>query len=54
MAQLQTLAPRLTPEEYLEGEENAEVRHEFVDGFVYAMSGTTEAHSPLPPLSGLR
>ena len=47
MAQLQTLAPRLTPEEYLEGEENAEVRHEFVDGFVYAMSGTTEAHSDI-------
>ena len=47
MAQLRTLPPRLTPEDYLEGEKIAEVRHEFVDGFVYAMSGTTEAHSDI-------
>ena len=47
MAQLRTLPPRLTPEEYLEGEKIAEVRHEFVDGFVYAMVGTTLRHSDI-------
>ena len=47
MAQLRTLPPRLTPEEYLEGEKIAEVRHEFVDGFVYAMVGTSLRHSDI-------
>ena len=47
MARVQTLPPRLSPEEYLEGERIAELRHEFVDGFVYAMSGTTEAHNDI-------
>ncbi len=44
MAQLQL---RLTPEQYLEGETVAEVRNEFVDGFVYEMAGTTEAHNDI-------
>ena len=47
MAQLQTLRPRLTPEEYLAGEKIAEVRHEFVDGFVFAMVGTSLRHSDI-------
>lgn len=47
MAQLRTLPPRLTPEEYLECEKIAEERHEYVDGFVYAMSETTEAHNDI-------
>ena len=47
MAQLRTLPPRLTPEEYLAGEKIADERHEYVDGIVYAMVGTTEAHNDI-------
>jgi len=32
-------------EEYLEGEERSEVRHEYIGGEVYAMSGGSEAHN---------
>lgn len=35
----------LTLEQYLELEERAEVRHEFVDGFIYATAGETERHN---------
>ena len=47
MAQAQKLPHRLSPEEYLEGEKSADERHEYVDGILYAMSGTTEAHSDI-------
>ncbi len=33
----------ITEQEYLEGEKIAEVRHEYVDGVVYAMAGTSRA-----------
>jgi Uma2 family endonuclease len=36
--------PRMTPEEYLKFEEKSEIRHEFVDGEVFAMTGTTKDH----------
>ena len=41
------LAPKhsVTPAEYLEGEKAARVRHEYVDGDVYAMAGGTKAHN---------
>ncbi|MBI2928871.1 MAG: Uma2 family endonuclease [Verrucomicrobia bacterium] len=35
----------ISPEEYLEGERFAEVRHEFVDGRVYAMAGASDDHN---------
>jgi Uma2 family endonuclease len=35
----------ISPEEYLEGETRSEIRHEYVDGEVYAMSGASEAHN---------
>ncbi|MEM6430280.1 MAG: Uma2 family endonuclease [Deinococcota bacterium] len=35
----------MTVEEYLEFENGAEFKHEFVDGFVFAMVGGTEAHN---------
>lgn len=38
---------RYTIEEYLNFEEKSEVRHEFYDGEVYAMAGTTTAHNRL-------
>ena len=34
----------ISPEEYLEGEPYAEVRHEYIDGEVYAMAGAGDAH----------
>jgi len=44
--------PRLTPqalsvEDYLAGEEAANERHEFIDGVVYAMVGSTLGHNRL-------
>jgi Uma2 family endonuclease len=35
----------MTADEYLRFEESSKSRHEFVDGYVFAMSGTTEAHN---------
>jgi Uma2 family endonuclease len=39
--------PRLTPEEYFEWEEQQQVRHEYIDGEVYAMTGGTLNHSEI-------
>lgn len=36
---------RMTEEAYLEAEEKATVRHEYVDGHVFAMTGATVAHN---------
>ncbi|MDN5869250.1 MAG: Uma2 family endonuclease [Nitrococcus sp.] len=36
---------RLSPQEYLDGELLAEVRHEYVDGQIYAMVGGSRAHN---------
>ena len=44
MTALAKSADWISPEEYLEGEKLAEVRHEYVDGQVYAMSGTSKNH----------
>lgn len=41
----QTQTRKLTVEEYLKLEEKSEVRHEFYNGEVYAMAGTTTAHN---------
>jgi Uma2 family endonuclease len=38
-------AKQMTFEEYLEFEQSSEVRHEFVDGFVFAMAGANNAHN---------
>lgn len=38
---------KLTVEEYLDLEEKSEVRHEFYNGEIYAMAGTTTAHNLL-------
>ncbi len=34
----------LSPEEYLEGEEISPIKHEYRQGYVYAMAGTKKAH----------
>ncbi len=38
---------RLTPEEYLALEAESSVKHEYIDGIAYAMSGTTDTHNIL-------
>jgi len=35
---------RLSEQEYLLGELSSEIRHEYVDGEVFAMAGAGEAH----------
>jgi Uma2 family endonuclease len=39
--------PRLTPEQYLAIEREADIRHEYFDGQMFAMSGGTYAHAAL-------
>lgn len=39
--------PFITAEEYLEGEKLAAVKHEYVDGQVYAMSGASDRHNQI-------
>lgn len=38
-------ALRISPEDYLEGEKLAAVKHEYVDGAVYAMAGASRRHN---------
>jgi len=44
MSALPEPVPRLTPQEYLEGERLAEFKREYLNGEVYAFAGTSEAH----------
>ncbi|MEH1894876.1 MAG: Uma2 family endonuclease [Nostoc sp.] len=37
----------LTPEAYLELEEKSNIKHEYIDGQVYAMAGTTDIHNTI-------
>jgi len=37
----------LTPEEYLELEAQSPVKHEYIDGEVFAMAGTTDTHNTI-------
>jgi Uma2 family endonuclease len=39
--------PRFTPEEYFQWEEGQQLRHEYINGEVYAMSGGTINHSKI-------
>lgn len=34
----------ISPKEYLEGEKVSEIKHEYIDGQVYAMAGASDAH----------
>ncbi|MGD1897451.1 MAG: Uma2 family endonuclease [Phormidesmis sp.] len=38
---------RMTPEEYLAFEQESDIKHEYVNGEVYAMSGTTDDHNTI-------
>ena len=39
--------PYLTPEAYLQLEEQSLIKHEYIDGQAYAMAGTTDTHNTL-------
>jgi Uma2 family endonuclease len=34
----------IAPDEYLEMEEQSEIKHEYIDGYVYAMAGANDSH----------
>ncbi|WP_414544308.1 Uma2 family endonuclease [Nostoc sp. CCY0012] len=34
----------ITPEEYLQMEEQSAIKHEYIDGYIYAMAGATDPH----------
>ncbi|MCK6578293.1 MAG: Uma2 family endonuclease [Anaerolineae bacterium] len=36
--------PKITPQEYLAFEREAEIKHEFLDGEIYAMTGASQTH----------
>ena len=38
---------RISPEEYLKGEQESDVRHEFANGYTYAMVGASRIHNRL-------
>ena len=40
-----TYQPRLSADVYLSGEIDSDIRHEYVDGEVYAMAGAPDAHN---------
>ena len=37
----------LTPEDYLKNEEKSLIKHEYINGEVYAMAGTTDSHNTI-------
>jgi len=39
--------PVFTPEEYLEFERESDVKHEYLDGLIYAMAGSSPQHSTI-------
>ncbi len=47
MVALRDTSPLMTPEEYLDWEGKQELRYEYVDGEVYAMTGGTINHSAI-------
>jgi Uma2 family endonuclease len=47
MALPQEFLPAITAEQYLELERTSEIRHEFLEGLVYAMAGESPDHSTI-------
>ncbi len=37
----------MSPEEYLEFEQHSDIKHEYIDGEIYAMAGTTKTHNTI-------
>jgi Uma2 family endonuclease len=44
MSNIKTIA-MISEEEYLQGESSSEIKYEYIDGYVYAMSGAKAAHN---------
>ncbi len=44
---LHAVIPVLNEQDYLDLEAHSQVRHEYVDGYIFAMSGTTKAHNQI-------
>jgi Uma2 family endonuclease len=44
---LPKLRPKISVADYLEGEKHSQVRHEYLDGEVYAMAGTSRRHNEI-------
>jgi Uma2 family endonuclease len=44
---LQAVIPVLSEQDYLDLEAHSQVRHEYVEGYIFAMSGTTKAHNQI-------
>ncbi len=44
MSPMPASSTTISVEEYLEGEQRSEIRHEYIDGQVYAMSGASDRH----------
>ncbi len=42
---LPKLKPKISVTDYLEGEKSSQVKHEYIDGEVYAMAGTSKNHN---------
>jgi Uma2 family endonuclease len=40
-------SPALTPDEYLQREEKSAIKHEYINGEIYAMVGTTDTHNTI-------
>ena len=51
MADTARVIEPLTPDEYLDRERLAPIRHEYVDGVIYAMAGATERHNIIAVLT---
>ena len=45
MSAVAKTADWIAPEDYLEGEKSSEIRHEYIDGAVYAMAGASDDHN---------
>lgn len=41
----QQIMPLISEQDYLTMEQNAELRHEYVDGYIYAMAGGSRSHN---------
>jgi len=44
---LHAVIPVLNEQDYLDLETHSQVRHEYVEGYIFAMSGTTKAHNQI-------
>ncbi len=45
MPSAKQVGDKVSEEEYLKGELTSEVRHEYIDGYVYAMTGASINHN---------